>query len=191
MALLEDEPELDLYDPEWVIHTRSEERAPAKIGPTAQVHRSMISHGCIINGTVVNSILSPGVRVDVGAVVRDSIVMFDSVIRSGAVVDRAILDKQVVVGQGAMVGSGPFDDRPNKQEPSRLNSGITVVGKRSVVPRGTRVGRNVKVAADVRISDWTKKVIRSGESVDMKPGRRHPHAHGRDVTVEEAVASSG
>ena len=106
MALLEDEPELDLYDPEWVIHTRSEERAPAKVGPTAQVHRSLISHGCIINGTVVNSVLSPGVRVDVGAVVRDSIVMFDSVIRSGAVVDRAILDKEVVVGQGAIVGDG-------------------------------------------------------------------------------------
>ena len=71
-------PELDLYDKDWVIHTRSEERAPAKVGPTAQVHRSLISHGCVINGTVVNSVLSPGVRVDVGAVVRDSIVMFDS-----------------------------------------------------------------------------------------------------------------
>ena len=83
MALLDDDPELDLYDREWLIHTRSEERAPAKIGPTAQVHRSMISHGCVINGTVVNSVLSPGVRVDVGAVVRDSIVMFDTVIRTG------------------------------------------------------------------------------------------------------------
>ena len=83
MALLDDNPELDLYDREWLIHTRSEERAPAKVGPTAQVHRSLISHGCVINGTVVNSVLSPGVRVDVGAVVRDSIVMFDTVIRSG------------------------------------------------------------------------------------------------------------
>ena len=66
MALLDDDPELDLYDQDWVIHTRSEERAPAKIGPTAQVHRSLISHGCVIAGTVVNSVLSPGVRVDVG-----------------------------------------------------------------------------------------------------------------------------
>ena len=88
MALLDDNPELDLSDKEWVIHTRSEERAPARVGPTAQVHRSLISHGCEIAGTVVNSVLSPGVRVEVGAVVRDSIVMFDSVIRSGAVVDR-------------------------------------------------------------------------------------------------------
>src|SRR3954463_1353762 len=191
MDLLKDRPELDLYDKEWLIHTRSEERAPAKVGPTAQIHRSLISHGCIIDGTVVNSVLSPGVRVDVGAVVRDSIVMFDSVIRSGAVVDRAILDKEVVVGQGAIVGTGPYDDRPNRQEPTRLNTGITVVGKRAVVPRGTRLGRNVKVAADVRISDWTKKVIKSGESVEMKAGVRHAHDHGRavgDETVSEAAA---
>ncbi len=169
MALLEDSPELDLYDKEWIIHTRSEERAPAKVGPTAQVHRSLISHGCVIDGTVVNSVLSPGVRVDVGAVVRDSIVMFDSVIRSGAVVDRSILDKEVVVGPGAIVGDGPYDDRPNKGEPNRLNTGITVVGKRAIIPRGARIGRNVKVGADVRTSDFVKRVIKSGESVERRP----------------------
>src|SRR5512142_714762 len=115
MALLADAPELDLYDRDWLIHTKSEERAPAKIGPTAQVHRSLVSHGCVINGTVVNSILSPGVRVDVGAV----------------------------------VGDGP-DLTPNRQEPGRLTSGITVVGKRSVIPRGVRLGRNVKIGGEVR-----------------------------------------
>jgi glucose-1-phosphate adenylyltransferase len=185
MALLEDDPELDLYDKDWVIHTRSEERAPAKVGPTAQVHRSLISHGCVINGTVVNSVLSPGVRVDVGAVVRDSIVMFDSVIRSSAVVDRSILDKEVVVGQGAIVGSGPYDDRPNKQEPTRLNTGITVVGKRALVPRGAHIGRNVRVAADIRTSDFVKKVIKSGESVDRRPSGRATHVHGRAAEVHE------
>jgi glucose-1-phosphate adenylyltransferase len=188
MALLEDDPELDLYDPEWVIHTRSEERAPAKVGPTAQVHRSLISHGCVINGTVVNSVLSPGVRVEVGAVVRDSIVMFDSVIRSSAVVDRSILDKEVVVGQGAIVGSGPYDDKPNKQEPGRLNTGITVVGKRAAIPRGAQLGRNVRVAADIRTGDFVKKIVKSGESVDRRPGGRHTHDHGRGVHVHEVPA---
>ncbi len=171
MALLEDVPELDLYDREWLIHTRSEERAPAKIGPTAQVHRSLISHGCVINGMVVNSVLSPGVRVDVGAVVRDSIVMFDTVIRSGAVVDRAILDKEVVIGQGAIVGDGPDYDTPNRQEPGRLTTGITVVGKQSVVPRGARLGRNVKVGERVRSADFTARIVRSGGTVDRRPRR--------------------
>jgi glucose-1-phosphate adenylyltransferase len=172
MALLDDDPILDLHDREWVIHTRSEERAPAKVGPTAQVHRSLISDGCMIAGTVVNSVLSPGVRVDVGAVVRDSIVMFDSVIRSGAVVDRAILDKEVVVGPGAIIGDGPIDDRPNRHEPGRLNTGITVVGKRAIIPRGARIGRNVKVAADARTSDFAGRIVRSGESVESGVGRR-------------------
>ena len=94
--------------------------------------------------------------------------MFDAVIRSGAVVDRAILDKEVVIGQGAIVGEGPYDDRPNKQEPNRLNTGITVIGKRAVVPRGARIGRNVKVAADVRSSDFSGRVVRSGESVEIR-----------------------
>jgi glucose-1-phosphate adenylyltransferase len=190
MALLEDDPELDLYDKDWVIHTRSEERAPAKVGPTAQVHRSLISHGCVINGTVVNSVLSPGVRVDVGAVVRDSIVMFDSIIRSGAVVDRAILDKEVVVGQGAIVGEGPFPDKPNKQEPGRLNTGITVVGKRAVIPRGARIGRNVKVASDIRLADFTKKIVPSGGSVEPRSGIRRSHDHG-PLTHEHPVVAVG
>ncbi len=197
MALLDDNPELELSDKEWVIHTRSEERAPARVGPTAQVHRSLISHGCEIAGTVVNSVLSPGVRVEVGAVVRDSIVMFDSVIRSGAVVDRSILDKEVVIGPGAIVGDGPHDDRPNKQEPGRLNTGITVVGKRAIVPRGVRIGRNVKVAADVRTSDFAGRVIRSGESVEAGSGKRKrvtarpAVVPGMDETARAAVGTRG
>lgn len=193
MALLDDDPELDLSDKEWIVHTRSEERAPAKVGPTAQVHRSLISHGCVIAGTVVNSVLSPGVRVDVGAVVRDSIVMFDSVIRSGAVVDRAILDKEVVIGQGAIVGEGPHDDRPNRHEPGRLNTGITVIGKRAIVPRGVRIGRNVKVAADVRTSDFTGRVVRSGESVEAGAGKRSASKARTPALrpVEGKIASAG
>ncbi|MFZ5854692.1 MAG: glucose-1-phosphate adenylyltransferase subunit GlgD [Chloroflexota bacterium] len=174
MDLLEDVPELDLYDREWLIHTRSEERAPAKIGPTAQVHRSLVSHGCLIDGTVVNSVLSPGVRVEVGAVVRDSIVMFDSVIRAGAVVDRSILDKEVTVGPSAIVGEGTDLTIPNKLEPNRLHTGITVVGKRAVIPRGVRIGRNVKIGGDVRATDFPRRVIPSGETVERReePPRR-------------------
>ena len=189
MALLVDRPELDLYDKEWLIHTRSEERAPAKVGSTAQIHRSLISHGCLIEGTVVNSVLSPGVRVDVGAVVRDSIVMFDSVIRAGAVVDRAILDKEVVVGQGAIVGEGPYDGPPNRQEPARLNSGITVVGKQAIVPRGVRLGRNVKVDSGVRSTDYRTRVIRSGESVEPSSASRRARAV-RPEPIEEAISAS-
>jgi glucose-1-phosphate adenylyltransferase len=146
----------------------------------------------VIEGTVVNSVLSPGVRVDVGAVVRDSIVMFDSVVRAGAVVDRAILDKEVVVGQGAIVGEGPYDGPPNKQEPGRLNTGITVVGKQSIVPRGTRLGRNVKVGGGVRSHDYATRVIRSGGSVEPTAApRRSRSARSGGTDARDEAASAG
>lgn len=174
MELLDDHPQLDLYDRSWVIHTRSEERAPARIGPTASVHRSLISHGCLIAGTVERSVLSPGVRVDPGAIVRDSVIMFDCHIRAGAVVDRAILDKYVQVGPNAVVGMGDDFTTPNKAEPTRLNTGITLVGKRAVIPAGARIGRNVRVGEDVRVSDFTSRTVKSGGSVEHREARPSP-----------------
>jgi glucose-1-phosphate adenylyltransferase len=175
LELLEDSPALDMYDREWLIHTRSEERAPAKIGRTAMVVRSLVSHGCVVDGTVVNSVLSPGVRVESGAVVRDSIVMFDSVVRTGAIVDQSILDKEVVVGSGAIVGDGPIPAPPNRREPNALTTGITVVGKRAVVPRGARIGRNVRVDPDVKASDYVSRVVPAGETIvhaESRPARK-------------------
>jgi glucose-1-phosphate adenylyltransferase len=102
-------------------------------------------------------------------VVRDSIIMFDTVIRAGAVVDRAIIDKEVFVGPNAVVGMGADFDTPNRQEPGRLNTGITVVGKRAVIPAGVRLGRNVKVNEEVRPSDFGgRRSIPSGGTVEIK-----------------------
>ena len=66
----------------------------------------MISSGSVIEGTVINSVLSPGVRVKKGAVVTNSVIFDDVVIEENAVVDLAILDKRVHVGTGAVVGRG-------------------------------------------------------------------------------------
>jgi glucose-1-phosphate adenylyltransferase len=183
MELLDDHPQLDLFDRDWVIHTRSEERPPARIGPTASVHRSLVSHGCVIAGTVERSVLSPGVRVDPGAIVRDSVIMFDTVIRAGAVVDRAIIDKQASVGPNAVIGTGNIDDTPNHKEPERLNTGITVVGKRAVIPASAMIGRNVRIGPDVRPSDFPSRRIKSGGSVEQR-ARSQKHGHTRVVDVQ-------
>jgi len=194
MDLLEEHPGLDLYDKEWLIHTRSEERAPARIGPTANVHRSLISHGCEIWGTVERSVLSPGVRVDPGAVVRDSIIMFDTVIRAGAVVDRAIIDKEVSVGPNAVVGMGSDFETANRQEPGRLNTGITVVGKRAVIPAGVRIGRNVKINEEVRPADFGgRRNIPSGGTVELKKtAAAKAKAKGQDgEPIAERMSAAG
>jgi glucose-1-phosphate adenylyltransferase len=164
MDLLADHPPIDLYEIGWLIYTKSEERAPARIGSQASVSRSMISHGCVVEGTVDHSILSPGVRVGPGAVVRDSIVMFDSEIGEGAVIDRAILDKECVVGAHARVGEGRVL-RPNRSEPERLFSGLTLVGKKARVPARTRIGRNCRIDPYVIESDFPRRRVASGDTV--------------------------
>ncbi|MCU0508186.1 MAG: sugar phosphate nucleotidyltransferase [Anaerolineae bacterium] len=164
MALLAETPALDLYDENWVIHTKSEERAGAFLGPNAQVESNLLCDGCQIEGTVIRSIISPGVRVREGAVVRDSIILTDAEICPGAVVDRAILDKRVRVEEDAVVGHG--DDRtPNRAQPARLNTGLTVIGKGAVVPRGVKLGRNVLVKHHATAKDYSEKEVPSGGSV--------------------------
>ncbi len=149
MALLDPDAPLGLYDREWVIHTRSYERPAAKYGPQARVRQSMVCNGCVIRGEVERSVLSPGVYVSPGAVVRESVVMNDTWIGPGAVLDRVIVDKNVVVGSGALLGWGEEFDVPNELEPDKLNTGITVVGKGAHIPANVRVGRNVLIRPDV------------------------------------------
>jgi len=164
MALLAETPALDLYDPDWVIHTLSEERPAALIGPDARVAGNLLCDGCQVDGTVIRSIISPGVYVAAGAVVRDAIIMTNAVIEPGAEVDRAILDKRVRVGQGAKVGWGD-DNTPNRDWPERLNTGLTLVGKGAVIPAGTTVGRNVVIHPHATARDYAGEAIASGETV--------------------------
>lgn len=166
MALLEDMPRLNLYDPSWRIHTRSEERPPVKILEGSDVARSLLSHGCIvIHATVHHSVLSPGVKIHEGAIVRDSIVMTDTVIGPGAVIERCIIDKEAVIGANCLLGSGD-DYTANWLEPNRVNTGITVVGRNAIVPPGIRVGRNVVIGTDVKESDFPEGEVVSGETID-------------------------
>ncbi len=152
MDLLSDTPPLDLLDREWVMHTRSEERPPVNIRTGATVNHSLITDGCTIEGFVEYSVLSPGVRVARGAVVRYSIIMTDTVIEAGAVVDHAIIDKRCVVGRNAHIGWGT-DYTPN--DDAQISTGITVVGKETLIPPDFKIGRNVVIGSDLDHSMFT------------------------------------
>jgi glucose-1-phosphate adenylyltransferase len=155
----------NLHDPDWVIHTRSEERPPVKLGPQAQVANSLISNGCVIRGRVERSVLSPGVYVSPGAVVRESVIINDTWIGPGAIVDRVILDENAVVGAGTYLGYGDDLTTPNKEMPDKINTGITVVGAGSQIPGGLRIGRNVLIRSGCLESDFPGTEIVSGETV--------------------------
>jgi glucose-1-phosphate adenylyltransferase len=164
LDLLEEEPALDISNPRWVIHTRSEERPPVKLLPGSRVKRSLISNGCVIHGEVINSVLSPGVRVEPGAVVRDSIVMLDTVIGADAVVDRCIIDENARIGAGARLGNGE-DLRPNITEPGHITEGLTLIGPRVDLPAGIVVGRHCRIDPEVTATDLPGQEIPSGTTV--------------------------
>jgi len=171
LELCDPDSPLNLWDPQWVIRTRSQERPPVKCSAQAQIAHSLVSNGCTIHGRVEHSVLSPGVYVSPGAVVRDSVIMNDTWVGPGAVVDRAIVDKEVVVGSGVQLGHGD-DMTPNQALPDRLNTGITVVGKGAHIPASICIGRNVLIDADVDEADFAlfaDNVVPSGATVAPGP----------------------
>lgn len=158
-------PPLNLYDPDWVIHTRSEERPPVKIDPQGKVEQSLLSNGCVIRGSVSHSVLSPGVYVSPGAVVRDSVILNDTWIGPGAIIEKSIIDTNVVIGGGAVVGTGD-DNTANHQMPEKLNTGINVIGADSVLPIGVKLGRNVLVNSNATEDDFPDKDVASGTTIN-------------------------
>ncbi|MCD8153533.1 MAG: glucose-1-phosphate adenylyltransferase [Clostridiales bacterium] len=105
MDLLNPDNELDLGDPTWRIYTEDTNVLPHYIGKNASIKKAYITQGCLIEGTVENSVLFTGAKVGEGAKVIDSVLMPGAVIEPGAVVTRALVSDNVVIGSGAKVGS--------------------------------------------------------------------------------------
>jgi len=164
MDLIIDLPPFNLYEPGSQVRTPSVDMPPVKLGPKAQVGRSLLSNGCIVNGSVFSSVLSPHVYVEAGAQVIDSIVFDDTIIAKDSVINRSIIDKECYIAQECCVGYGD-DYNPNTDEPGYLNCGITVVGKGARLPPGLKVGRNCKINSGVQESDFSTLFIPSGSSV--------------------------
>lgn len=164
MDLLLPVPPLKLEAPDVRLRTSGYPRPPAHIGLRAQVRNALISPGAEIHGNVSQSVISPGVIIEEGAVVRDSILHHGCIVRSGALVDRSILDKEVTVGRDAMIGRGT-DNTPNRERPDIMNTGITIVGKRAVIPAGLHVGRNVVIGPGVQDELSDLRELESGATV--------------------------
>ncbi len=111
MDLISVHPVFNLYNREWPLYTHTVQLPPAKFVAGGIAGESMVAPGCIITGQVTQSVLSPGVVVEEGAVVQGSILHDNVRIGRGAVVRRAILDKNIVVPPGATVGVNPERDR--------------------------------------------------------------------------------
>lgn len=98
MALMDKKKRDLLFDRDNPIYTKVRDDAPAKYGLDARVTNSLVADGCIIEGIVENSVLFRGVKVGKGAIVKNCILMQDTVIGDKAEINYVITDKEVITG---------------------------------------------------------------------------------------------
>ena len=104
MDLIGEDPILSLADQNFRIYSKNTARPPQYVGDNAVIENSLISEGCRIYGTVINSVISGGVIIEKGAVVENSVIMEDVVVKKSAKVYTAIVDADTIVEADATVG---------------------------------------------------------------------------------------
>lgn len=160
MLLLGDRPEID--PEEWkvrtnLLHRRIQDRPPSVIGSDAVVENTIFYNGCRIYGEVRNSILFPGVFVAPGAVVQDSIVMFDSQILEKSTVVRSIIDTDVIIGPATVVGQSVLPRLDDELTPISKND-LVLIGQQAIVPANVTIARGCRILPGTRESQFSKSV---------------------------------
>jgi glucose-1-phosphate adenylyltransferase len=167
MDMLDPESGLNIAD--WRIKTKLSakgevgDRPSAYIGRNARITNSLVARGCIIEGEVKNSILSPGVRVAEKTRIIDSVIFHDSQIDTKSLVQCCIIDKQVCIGEAVQIGMGELI--PNKKFPDHLSTGISIIGKQAVIESGLTIGKNCVINPDVHVTQMEHPTIPSGSIV--------------------------
>lgn len=122
-----DGSDLNLYDKDWKIYSRSPVMPPHMVEEGAEIKGSMVTEGCTIGGKIERSVIFAGVTVEKNAEVKESIVMPGAVIKSGAKVYKTIVGEKAVIGENALIGSEAFEAK------------ITLVGPEAEVAGGKTV----------------------------------------------------
>lgn len=100
MNLLNREVREELFGAESKIYTKVKDSVPTVYQENAKVVNSLLADGCVIDGTVENSILFRNVKIAKGAVVKNSIVMENGIVGEGSSLQYAITDKDVTISSG-------------------------------------------------------------------------------------------
>jgi glucose-1-phosphate adenylyltransferase len=107
MDLLDENCELNLFDNTWRIYSVNPNQPPQYLAPSAEVLDSLINEGCTIEGEIERSVLFQGVKVEKGAVVRESVIMPDAVIGKNAYIEKAIVPEEIHIPEGAVICGDP------------------------------------------------------------------------------------
>ena len=163
MDLVKTVPEFNLYEDFDKIYTDADHQPPIYTGPAAVVHGSLLSEGCEVLGGVFNSVLGPGVIVETGAEVHDSIIMQDCYIGRNSRLHRVIADTNCSVGDDVVIGEGV--NTPNTDKPQIYNTGITVLGENTTVPDKVVIGKNCVIYGLTYPFDYQDGRLESGQSI--------------------------
>ncbi|MDD4388468.1 MAG: glucose-1-phosphate adenylyltransferase [Bacilli bacterium] len=136
--LLGENPAFNLYDPDWRIYSRNFALPPQFIARGAQIKNSIITEGCYIEGTVINSLLSNNVYIAAGSVVKDSIIFADTKIESGTAINYSIIDEFVKVKKNSIIGAEKGDNVPI----TVIADNVTI-GEDMIVPAGEIIERDI------------------------------------------------
>lgn len=121
MDLLDTRSGLVLNDDKWKIYARSTAEPPHYTGSEAIIKNSLVTEGCVIQGTVTNSVLSPSVTVGKDAIIEGATIMPGAVIQDGAEVRYSIVGANAIIGAGAKIGA-------TQNKPVAGEWQITVIG---------------------------------------------------------------
>jgi glucose-1-phosphate adenylyltransferase len=157
MEFLGDPPKIDLTT--WKVRTNLDhesitDRGPAFVGPEGRVADVRMHNGVRVEGDVSRSILFPGAHVEAGAVVRDSILFYDTQVGPGARLDRVITDIGVSVGREARVG--------------RSGGMLSVIGTETQIPRGMDIGPGCSVHPGVQPDDFVATSYDEGAVIQCR-----------------------
>jgi glucose-1-phosphate adenylyltransferase len=163
MELIDIVPEFNLYEEYWKIYTKSDTLTPQYIANEGVVERSLIGEGATVYGEVYSSIIGCNVEIGKGSVIRDSIIMNDTVIGENCEINKTIIAENTVIKNGVKTGIG--DEVDNETDPHIYNHGLVCIGEHTVVPSDVTIGKNVVIFGKTETEDYPNKTLASGKSL--------------------------
>lgn len=168
MELIDLVPEFNLYEPYWKIYTKNEIQPPQFLGEEANVETCILGDGVEIEGQVISSVIGSNVFIGKNTIIKDSIIMSNTIIKDNVKIDRSIISEYCVIEDNVVMGNG--EAVANEEYPKIYNSGLTVVGEKTLVPKDVTIGRNCSLYGVFETADFENGVLESGQNLIAKEG---------------------
>ena len=163
MELIDLIPEFNLYEEYWKIYTKNDVIVPQYIADEGHVERSIMGEGTECFGHVQNCVIGANVQIGRGAVIRDSIIMRDTVIGDNVTIDKSIIAENCKIGSNVELGFG--DEKPNVLNENIYGFGLVTIGEDSVIPDGVKIGKNTAILGETYIEDYQDGILPGGEVI--------------------------